>query len=114
MDLSLTGLLSRGLTPLSFDYLYLGLTNASAFSPADMMPMVPCVNTAMMVQPLISIAVIGGVDGAGGAAGVSRDGQADRCGVQSGLRVLLFLSKEMLYPGSRFRMAAGLQETYIR
>jgi len=25
-----------------------------------------------------------------------------------------FLSKEMLYPGSRFRMAAGLQETYIR
>ena len=25
-----------------------------------------------------------------------------------------FLSKEMLYPGSRFRMAAGLQQTYIR
>ena len=25
-----------------------------------------------------------------------------------------FLSKEMLYPGSRFRMAAELQETYIR
>jgi uncharacterized protein len=25
-----------------------------------------------------------------------------------------FLSKEMLYPGSRFRMAAGLQEAYIR
>jgi len=25
-----------------------------------------------------------------------------------------YLSKEMLYPGSRFRMAAGLQETYIR
>jgi MoaA/NifB/PqqE/SkfB family radical SAM enzyme len=25
-----------------------------------------------------------------------------------------FLSKEMLYPGSRFRMAAGLQETYLR
>ncbi len=25
-----------------------------------------------------------------------------------------FLSKEMLYPGSRFRMAADLQETYIR
>jgi len=25
-----------------------------------------------------------------------------------------FLSKEMLYPGSRFRMAEGLQETYIR
>ncbi len=24
-----------------------------------------------------------------------------------------FLSKEMLYPGSRFRMAADLQETYI-
>jgi hypothetical protein len=61
VDLSLTGLLSRGLTPLSFDYLYLGLTNASAFSPADMMPMVPCVKTAMRVQPLISIAVIGPV-----------------------------------------------------
>src|ERR1035441_8407173 len=25
-----------------------------------------------------------------------------------------FLSKEMLYPGSRFRMAADLQDTYIR
>src|SRR3984957_4026147 len=25
-----------------------------------------------------------------------------------------FLSKEMLYPGSKFRMAAELQETYIR
>jgi hypothetical protein len=25
-----------------------------------------------------------------------------------------FLSKEMLYPGSRFRMAADLQETYLR
>ena len=25
-----------------------------------------------------------------------------------------FLSKAMLYPGYRFRMAAGLQETYIR
>ena len=25
-----------------------------------------------------------------------------------------FLSKEMLYPGSRFRMAADLQESYIR
>ena len=25
-----------------------------------------------------------------------------------------FLSKEMLYPGSRFRMAEELQETYIR
>jgi uncharacterized protein len=25
-----------------------------------------------------------------------------------------FLSKEMLYPGSRFRMATDLQETYLR
>jgi len=25
-----------------------------------------------------------------------------------------FLSKEMLYPGSRFRMAQDLQETYLR
>ena len=32
-----------------------------AFSPADTMPMVPCVKTAMRVQPLISIAVIGPV-----------------------------------------------------
>ena len=52
---------SHGLAPLSFDYLYLGLTNASAFSPADTMPMVPCAKTAMRVQPLISIAVIGPV-----------------------------------------------------
>jgi len=30
---------SRGLAPLSFAYLYLGLANASAFSPAGTMPM---------------------------------------------------------------------------
>ena len=47
------------LAPPAFDYLYTGLTNASAFSPTDTMPMIPCAKTAMGVQPLTSIAVIG-------------------------------------------------------
>jgi hypothetical protein len=43
---------------LFFDYLYLGVTNAVAFSPTDTMPMVPWAKAAMAVQPMISIAIL--------------------------------------------------------
>ena len=79
-----------------------------------MMPMVPCVKTAMRVQPLISIAVIGPVltvPGAPGAFHVMAKPTGAVCNLDCDY--CFFLSKEMLYPGSRFRMAAGLQETYI-
>ena len=45
--------------PAVLRLLYLGLTNASAFSPIDTMSMVPCAKTAMGVPPLNSIALIG-------------------------------------------------------
>jgi uncharacterized membrane protein len=48
-----------GWRPLFFDYLYLGLTASVAFSPTDTMPMVPWAKTAMGVQSLISIAILG-------------------------------------------------------
>lgn len=48
-----------GLAPAVLRLLYLGLTNASAFNPADTMSMVPCAKTAMGVPPLNSIALIG-------------------------------------------------------
>ncbi len=50
---------SRGLAPRSFAYLYLGLADASAFSPAGTMPMSRARRPQWGVQPLISIAVIG-------------------------------------------------------
>ena len=48
-----------GWRPLFFDYLYLGLTASVAFSPTDTMPMVPWAKTAMGVQSLVSIAILG-------------------------------------------------------
>ena len=41
------------------DYLYLGFTNATAFSPTDAMPLAPWAKIAMAVQALISLAVLG-------------------------------------------------------
>lgn len=41
------------------DYLYLGFTNATAFSPTDAMPLAPWAKIAMTVQALISLAVLG-------------------------------------------------------
>jgi hypothetical protein len=41
------------------DYLYLGFTNALAFSPTDTMPLVPWAKTAMAVQSMISLAILG-------------------------------------------------------
>jgi uncharacterized protein len=42
------------------------------------------------------------------------DGEADGATCNLDCEYCFFLSKEMLYPGSRFRVAQDLQETYIR
>jgi len=39
--------------------LYLGFTNALAFSPTDVMPLVSWAKIAMAVQSLLSFAIIG-------------------------------------------------------
>ncbi len=48
-----------GWRPIFGDYLYLGLTNALAFSPTDVMPLAPWAKTIMGVQSLISFVVVG-------------------------------------------------------
>jgi hypothetical protein len=45
--------------PGFIDYLYLGFTNATAFSPTDVMPLVPWAKVAMAVQSLVSLAILG-------------------------------------------------------
>jgi hypothetical protein len=45
--------------PRFIDYLYLGFTNATAFSPTDAMPLVPWAKVAMAVQATISLAILG-------------------------------------------------------
>ena len=48
-----------GWRPRYTDYLILGLNTNTAFSPTDVMPMVPWAKLAMAVQSLISLAVVG-------------------------------------------------------
>lgn len=48
-----------GWRPLFIDYLYLGMTNALAFSPTDVMPLVPWAKIAMALQSLVSLAILG-------------------------------------------------------
>ena len=48
-----------GWRPLFIDYLYLGMTNSLAFSPTDVMPLVPWAKIAMALQSLISLAILG-------------------------------------------------------
>jgi uncharacterized membrane protein len=45
--------------PRFIDYLYLGFTNATAFSPTDTMPLVPWAKIAMTIQSLVSLAILG-------------------------------------------------------
>ena len=45
--------------PRFVDYLYLGFTNATAFSPTDAMPIAPWAKLAMLVQSVSSLAVLG-------------------------------------------------------
>jgi hypothetical protein len=46
-----------GWRPHFVDYLYLGLTSSTAFSPTDVMPLTPWVKIGMGVQSLISLAL---------------------------------------------------------
>jgi uncharacterized membrane protein len=45
--------------PQFIDYLYLSLTNATAFSPTDTMPLTPMAKIIMGVQSLVSLVTIG-------------------------------------------------------
>ena len=49
----------RGWRPIFVDYLYLGFTNALAFSPTDVMPLVPWAKIAMALQSMVSVAILG-------------------------------------------------------
>ncbi|MFD9303344.1 hypothetical protein ACFWCB_11925 [Streptomyces sp. NPDC060048] len=53
------GLSSADWRPRFIDYLYLGLTNATAFSPTDVMPLAPWAKIAMSVQALLSLLILG-------------------------------------------------------
>lgn len=48
-----------GWRPQFVDYLYVGFTNATAFSPTDAMPLAPWAKLAMSLQALISLAILG-------------------------------------------------------
>jgi hypothetical protein len=48
-----------GWRPMYVDYLVLGVTTSMAFSPTDVMPMVPWAKLSMALQSLISLTVIG-------------------------------------------------------
>jgi hypothetical protein len=48
-----------GWRPFYVDYLYLAFTNATAFSPTDVMPLVPWAKIAMVVQSTVSLIVLG-------------------------------------------------------
>ena len=49
----------RDWEPIYPDYAYLAFTNATAFSPTDVMPMTRWAKTAMTLQALVSIVVVG-------------------------------------------------------
>jgi uncharacterized membrane protein len=48
-----------GWRPAFIDYLYLGVTNSTAFSPTDVMPLTAWAKSAMAVQSMISLVVLG-------------------------------------------------------
>jgi uncharacterized membrane protein len=45
--------------PRFVDYLYLGFTNATAFSPTDVMPLAPWTKMTMLVQSIVSLTILG-------------------------------------------------------
>jgi hypothetical protein len=53
------GVAAPGWRPEFFDYLYLGFTNATAFSPTDMMPLARWAKLAMTVQAVSSLLILG-------------------------------------------------------
>jgi hypothetical protein len=48
-----------GWRPQFFDYLYLGFTNATAFSPTDVMPLARWAKAAMTMQAAGSLLILG-------------------------------------------------------
>ncbi len=53
------GVARPGWRPEFPDYLYLGFTNATAFSPTDVMPLARWAKLAMAVQATVSLMVLG-------------------------------------------------------
>jgi hypothetical protein len=53
------GVAPRGWRPEFFDYLYLGFTDATAFSPTDVMPLARWAKLAMTVQAVSSLMILG-------------------------------------------------------
>jgi uncharacterized membrane protein len=49
----------RDWRPKFLDYLYVSLTNATAFSPTDTMPLTPTAKSFMGIQSLVSVVTIG-------------------------------------------------------
>jgi uncharacterized membrane protein len=49
----------RGWRPKFIDYLYVSLTNATAFSPTDTMPLSAMAKTVMGIQAIVSLVTIG-------------------------------------------------------
>jgi hypothetical protein len=49
----------RGWRPVFLDYLHLGFTNATAFSPTDVMPLTLRAKYAMLVQATVALALFG-------------------------------------------------------
>jgi uncharacterized membrane protein len=63
-DLAFPGQLNPGVCPPGwrpefFDYLYLGFTDATAFSPTDVMPLARWAKFAMTVQAVVSLMILG-------------------------------------------------------
>jgi hypothetical protein len=52
-------LAAPGWRPLFLDYLHLGFTNATAFSPTDVMPLTHRAKYAMLVQSTVALALFG-------------------------------------------------------
>ncbi|MFI6433382.1 hypothetical protein [Rhodococcus oryzae] len=52
------GLAAPGWRPVFVDYLYLALTNATAFSPTDVMPLARWAKLTMSVQSILSIVIL--------------------------------------------------------
>jgi hypothetical protein len=48
-----------GWRPVFLDYLYLGFTNATAFSPTDVMPLTHRAKYTMVVQSTVALALVG-------------------------------------------------------
>jgi hypothetical protein len=49
----------RGWSPVFLDYLHLGFTNATAFSPTDVLPLSHRAKYTMLVQATVSLALLG-------------------------------------------------------